>query len=462
MTKRKIKMVDIVKPTRSEHLADSTRKAHFLTKDKHSKEPKSERQENKLFKEFGKKIECFEREEVKVFGEEDTQRKKKFLFLKGHKLKTLFWLILILILISGVVYGAITFLPRAEIKISAEKFNWEYIDSITASKNVSSISLVNKKIPAEVFSQLKNNNLLFPASGKLQIEKKATGKIIIYNAYSSKSQRLIIETRFLAPDGKIFYLTKGITVPGAKIIEGKVVSSSIIAEVVADKSGEEYNIKPVEYFSIPGFKGSAKYQGFYAESKESMTGGFIGEAIVPTDEDIKKAKEKNRQILQQAFISFIDLQIPNGFKIIEEAKQFNIIKETVNKETDSVGNFSVFSEAKIVIVVFQEKDAKNLIVAFAKEELGQEFEPKEYQLTYGISRTDFDSGRMSFPVDFQGVFWQPINIDEFRESVKSKKEAELRGMVFSLPGVEKVAVSFWPFWVKQVPDDIKRIKVVIE
>ncbi|MEE8131569.1 MAG: hypothetical protein V3T98_00770, partial [Candidatus Paceibacterota bacterium] len=253
-----------------------------------------------------------------------------------------------------------------------------------------------------------------------------------------------------------------ITVPGAKIIKGEVVPSSIVAEVIADKPGEEYNIGPVEYFSIPGFKGSAKYQGFYGESKESMTGGFIGEAAVPTDEDIEQAKEKNNKILQQALVSFMDSQIPDGFKIIEEAEQFNIIKETVNEETDSSGNFSVFSEVELVIVAFQEEDAKNLIVGLAKEELGQEFEPKEYQLNYGISRTDFDNGRMSFPADFNGIFWQPIDIDEFRELVKNKKEAELRGMVFSLPGVERVTVSFWPFWVKQVPDDTKRIKVVVE
>lgn len=442
MAKKRVKMADIVRPARPEH---------------------SKKREDKELKELGKKIERFEKKEIEVFGKEDARRKKRFLFLKKLKLKTSLWLFLILVLISSGVYAAIVFLPRAEIKIIAEKSEWQFNDSISASKNVSSISLANEKIPAEVFSQKKNNNLLFPASGREQVERKATGKITIYNAYSSKSQRLVIETRFLTPDKKLFYLTKGITIPKAKIVEGKIVPSSIEAEVVADKPGEEYNIGPVEHFSIPGFKSNpAKYKGFYAESKEPMAGGFIGEAAVPTDEDIKKAKEKNRQILQQAITSFIDSQIPDGFKIIEEAEQFNILKETVNEKTDEAGNFTVFSEAELSKVAFLEADAIDLMVGLAKEELGQEFELKENQLSYGISRTDFSSGKMSFPIDFKGVFWQPIDIDEFQESVKNKKESALRAMVFSLPGVERVTVSFWPFWVKQVPDEEKRIKVMVE
>ncbi|MEE8131516.1 MAG: hypothetical protein V3T98_00480, partial [Candidatus Paceibacterota bacterium] len=197
MAKRKIKMADIVKPARPERTADSARKAHFLTKDKQDKKSKKKKQEDKLFNELGKKIERFEKEEVKVFSEEDARRKKKILSLKGMKLKTFFWLVLILVIIGSGVYGAVSFLPRAEIKIVAEKFNWEYVDSITASKNVSSISLANKKIPAEVFYQQKNNNLLFPATGIKEVKRKATGKITVYNTYSSDPQPLITTTRFL-------------------------------------------------------------------------------------------------------------------------------------------------------------------------------------------------------------------------------------------------------------------------
>lgn len=450
-------MADIIKPPTQIKAVDSTRQADFLIKEEHrAKTAKRKHKDAEILKELDAKIEHFEKEEIEVFGKEDAKPKKK------AGLKTFFWLILFMILIGAGVYAAVAFLPRADIKIIAEKSEWRYNDSVTAAKNINAVSLNDKKIPAEVFSQTRNNNLLFLASGEKYIERKAGGKIIIYNAYSSDKQTLVANTRFSTPDGKIFRLVDKIVIPGAKIIEGKITPSSIEAAVVADKAGEEYNIGPMDYLSIPGFRDSPKYKGFYAESKEPMTGGFIGEMAVPTDEDIKKAKEKNRQILQQTLSSFVLSQIPDGFKNLEGSEEFKILKETVNEKTDDAGNFSVFSEANFSIIAFHEEDVKNLMTELAKKELGSELDVKEYRLEYGASRTDFNNGTMSFPINYEGVFWQPLNIVEFKESVKNKKEAELRAMVFVLPRVEKATVSFWPFWVKKAPADVKRIKVAVE
>ncbi len=463
MAKRKVKMVDIVRSNQSAHsvdstdstdstdLTDSTWKTQFLTKNKkHHKDP----DKDDALKILNKKIERFEGEGVDVFNNAGIRRKKNF--------KILFGLILALALVSSAVYAAVVFLPRAEIKIIVEKLNWEYYDFIIADKNISEIDLIEKKIPAQVFSKKKNNNLLFPATGIQQVNRRATGKIVIYNAHSSSSQLLVANTRFLTPDGKTFRLNNRIVVPGAKIIEGKIVPSSIEAKVTADRLGEESNIGPIKRFSIPGFRGLKKYHRFHGESKEPMTGGFIGEVAAPTAQDIKKAKEKNRQIIQQVLVSFIDSQIPVDFEVIEESKQFKIIKEVVNEKTDIDGNFSVFSEAESLVIAFLKEDTMDLMVALSKKDLRQGFELKEYQLNYGIGQIDFNKGQMLFPVDFQGVFWQPINLEEFRELIKNKKEPGLRDMIFALPGAERAVVSFWPFWVNQVTNNIDRILVILE
>ena len=97
-----------------------------------------------------------------------------------------------------------------------------------------------------------------------------------------------------------------------------------------------------------------------------------------------------------------------------------------------------------------------------KSGLGDDFKEKEYSLQYGATRGDFDKGELSFKIDYRGFFWQQINIESFKNSVLNKRENELKVAVFSLPGVEKAVVSFWPFWVKSVPDKINRIKTVME
>ncbi len=297
---------------------------------------------------------------------------------------------------------------------------------------------------------------------KKQDKKRASGKIIIYNTYSSDPQPLIATTRFLTPDGKIFRLEQKIVVPGAKIVEGKIVASNIETTVVADQAGPQYNIGPVSHFSIPGFQGSPKYQSFYAESKEAMKGGFIGEQAFPTDEDIKKGKEKSEKDLKDYINSFLSLQISPEFKVIEGAKQFNILKEEVNQEVDEKGNFTIFIEAESSVIGFRESDLKNVMEKMAQVDLGMDFKIKSYSLDYGVGRADFKQGRISFAFNFQGIFEQPLDAENFRQKAVKRNENELKLLISSFPNIEKIAVSFWPFWVKRVSDKPERVKIEVE
>jgi len=445
--KRK-KMVDIIQPI-SVHLKDK----EF--------EPKSiEKNIKEDLRKIDKQVEEFTKKEEKQFKEEEKPERK--FRPKKFRIKTYVFIGLLLAVLGGGIYSAVEFLPKAEIKSITKKTEWNYVDSVIANKNITKIDVGQKRIPAEIFSIRKNFNFSFPATGKKIVQEKAGGKIIIYNAYSSEPQRLVATTRFATPDGKIFRLVKEIMVPAAKIVEGKIVASSIEATVVADQAGPKYNIEPVSHFSIPGFQGSAKYQGFYAESKEAMKGGFIGEKAFPTEEDIKKAKEKASQDLRDSVESFLSLQTPPEFKIIEGSKQFNLLKQEVNQQVDEKNNFTVFSEAELLNIAFKESDLKNLIEETAKAKLGTNFKIKTYNLEYGVGRADFKQGQISFAVNFQGVFEEPFNVEDFRQKSVTKSETNLRALISSFPNIQKATISFWPFWVKRAPDDIKRVKVEVE
>ncbi len=405
------------------------------------------------------RVEEFEKREEKQFRKEEEEKiktKKRFSF-KSYVLA-----VILLLLFGAAVYSAVEFLPRAKIKVITKKSEWNYTDSIVAAKNVGELNPSQKQIPAEIFSLKKNFTFSFPAAGKKQVEKRASGKIIIYNTYSSDPQPLIATTRFLTPDGKIFRLEQKIVVPGAKIVEGKIVASNIETTVVADQAGPQYNIGPVSHFSIPGFQGSPKYQSFYAESKEAMKGGFIGEQAFPTDEDIKKGKEKSEKDLKDYINSFLSLQISPEFKVIEGAKQFNILKEEVNQEVDEKGNFTIFIEAESSVIAFRESDLKNLMEKMAQVDLGMDFKIKSYSLDYGVGRADFKQGRISFAFNFQGIFEQPLDAENFRQKAVKRNENELKLLISSFPNIEKIAVSFWPFWVKRVSDKPERVKIEVE
>lgn len=470
---KKIKVIDIIAKTEKiqplkfeEKIEIKKKKNPFFEANNQANQYKGEAAVKEVKIET-KEIDFNNKKTEEDFLEEDGIKETSNIKLK---IKKYFLIFVLLAILSGVGYLAVVVLPRVDIKIITKKNHWKITESAAASKNFGGINVANKQIPASFFSEKKNISLSFPASGRKAVEKKAGGEIIIYNAYSSDPQTLVKGTRFLTLDGKIFNLDSKIIVPGAKIEEGKVIPSTIKAKVSAEKAGDGYNIGLVDKFFIPGFKGSAKYSGFYAKSETGIAGGFVGEEAYPTDENIKSAKLKIAESLKESLSAIILSQIPKDFKIIEGAKQFNIIKDDIKKEIDTNGNFSAFLEGELSIIAFKEEDLFELIDNLANQAFGTpkgeneklKFEAKGRKLDYGAARADFGSGRLSFAFDYEGVYWQPIDVENFKKSIFFNRENELKTIIFSIPGAEKATVSFWPFWVKSVSDNTDKINVAVE
>lgn len=363
-----------------------------------------------------------------------------------------------------VVFGAVTILPKVDLTLVSKKIEWSYDDSVitqlSAKADPKTVTIPNQRSTSS-----KNSDMKFPATGKKQVADKASGKITVYNSYSSSAQTLVRDTRFLSPDGKIFKLTKQIIVPGAEIVEGKIIPSSIVADVIAEKAGEEYNIGPVKLFQIPGFKGTPKYAAFYAESKSDMAGGFVGEISYPTASDIAAAKKKIKETLESSLKTELYSKISGDFKIIEGSSSFTTLKEDVKTDVDKDGNFSIFSEAQLTIISFKEADLIEVLSKKAEDEKGEDYAVKSYDLQYGIARMDIASGRLSFPVTFKAVLSYKIDIEKIKGEIAGMSDIELRERIFSLPGInieEQNIVSFWPFWVKTVPKNLNKINIAVD
>ncbi|MEK7566276.1 MAG: hypothetical protein AAB494_01215 [Patescibacteria group bacterium] len=364
------------------------------------------------------------------------------------------------------VYGAYAYLPKADIKISIKKFPWEYDNPMTLSSKLTDIDLNSRQIPVAIFSQRKNINFPFPATGKKYVERKASGGITIYNNFSTEQQILVSGTRFKAPDGKIFKLLDRITVPGARVENGQVVAASIEAQVAAEKPGEAYNIGSVSKFTIPGFEGTLKFDKFYAESKSPIAGGFVGQAAYPTDADIKNAKGEAEKNLKNGIEVFIVSQIPSDeFKLIDSSRQFNVLKETVNTDTDENSNFYVFVDGEMSMTAFKKVHIINLLTQMAKQVVGTSLrlilKEDEYSISYGNVQIDPKTKIMTLPVKFKGTFWEPLDVNSFRQKISGKSEAELKSLIYSYPNIEKADFSFWPFWVSKIPLNQGRVNVII-
>jgi len=371
-----------------------------------------------------------------------------------------------LFILVGGSYAAFTFLPRAQIDVVLEETKWEYVNSVSADVNLSERSGVVKDgavtILGEILSERKNLSMQFPASAKKIVERKSEGVLIIYNGYDSRPQQLVKTTRFKSPDGKIFRLDEGVTVPGAKIADGKIQPSSIEAAVTADKPGEEYNLPAGVRFVIPGFEGKPQYQGFYAESKGALSGGVIGEMSVPTEDDIATAKEETREALQDAFAAQFTTLFPENVTFLKDASRLLIVKEQAIEGAVQDGTFSYFIEGEMQAFVFREDDLlKNfgkLVLADAQTELV----PKDYSFTYGVPEVNFQAGKLSVPVTFQSVWTYPFDRTHLAEEAQGKTEQELTALLLSVPGIKSASVSLWPFWVKRAPGGDGKVRVAVQ
>ena len=369
----------------------------------------------------------------------------------------------VVLVIAGLFFAVPHFLGSAKITIDFKKTPWEYNHAFTASVSaVSPATQVGNQviIKGSVIKSSKNTTQLFQASGSANVSEKAKGTLTIYNAYSSAAQSLVATTRFVTPDGKTFRIISGVVVPGAQITNGQIVPSSINVQVIADQAGDSYNVGPIAKLTVPGFQGTAKYDGFYGSLASSTSGGFIGFKKVPTASDIAAAKASTTIILQSAFSDAGRINYPENFKILNGATSTQITKLSVNTTTDQNGKFSVFGEAAFQAIGFDESILKTFLLTLAQGNNTTSAAFSSLDLKYGDIRADFINNTMSFSLDARGAVEPAFSADEFRDSILGKSMSDARLAIAALPALADGTISAWPAWLGNIPSNKDKIQIV--
>lgn len=362
------------------------------------------------------------------------------------------------------VWLATSVLPRAAISVTLKKNTVPFnvvIETGRAIVTVNTAASGTIALPGELLVNRKNVSMEFPTVGREKVEVKAKGRLVVSNAFSSESQVLVATTRFESPDGKVFRLVERTVVPGAKIDGGKIVPSTIEVAVVADAPGDGYNVPASTGWHIPGFKGTPKYDAFTAEAKAPLAGGFIGERPVPSAEEIAAAREKVEQTLHDGLSSQMSALHTEGMKLLDTASRFSVVSEDVSSREDTPGVFSMYVEAELREIVFDERMLKDALVTLAKAGGSDPTDVDGLSIEYQTARVDFQGGAMSFPVSGSVVLKRAVSADDVRAGTLGKDEATLRSFVLGLPGVERASIMLTPFWVGRVPTNPEKVTVTI-
>jgi len=301
------------------------------------------------------------------------------------------------------------------------------------------------------------------ATEEKRIDKKAFGTIIVYNSYSSSSQRLIKNTRFESPEGKIYRIKGSITVPGSVVASGELVPGSVEVVVYADEPGENYNTGLTD-FTIPGFKGDPRYGKFYARSKTDIAGGFSGMVKVPADDDMERAKGELKTELESKLLVETASQKPNGFVLYEDAKFITYDEEVKEEYSDDFVELTL--SAKLYGVIFNEEEISKFI---AEQSLAPydgnkveipELENLSFKIQNKESISPFDDDLRFSMSGSLSVIWM-VDEGALKEELAGSSKKEFENTMATFPNITKAGASIRPFWKRSFPEKEKRIKVEV-
>lgn len=347
------------------------------------------------------------------------------------------------LVVLAVAFIMITlFFNKVTISIVSQKGSIEYSGKIFIDAKINESDLSKNIIKGIAIEKEKSVNKEFEATGKVTGGAKAKGKIVIYNAFNTSPQILVQNTRFESPDGLIFRLDNRTTVPGGTIKNGELIKGSIEVMVTADSIGEGYNIDKVR-FVIPGFKGTDRYLGFYAESLEKFSGGSSGESTVVSENDLKNAAKNISDILVSELEDQLNLEINNNQKAFKETIVRTISSPVYNvKAGDSVEKFTVEISGKIKAMVFEKSDYQTLLKNNISKGLSEDEElfGEPTETIENIKLNDSENQvEISLTVDYPTK--KKIDSGEIFNSIKGQKINEVKSILLDTPGVEKANIK---------------------
>lgn len=290
--------------------------------------------------------------------------------------------------------------------------------------------------------------------------------ITVYNSINPPRPISLKEgTRFVSSkDGKIYKAKNKISLPGATLINGKVIPSATEVQVVAQQQGEEYNIAPAK-FSVPGLVGTASYYNVWGESKEKIEGGSQKEVEEITQQDMDAAQDSIIDSLKADLITALKEQVPSGFYLNQEAINFNEPEVSCSQEVGArVAGFSCYLKFKAQAMIFREADLQLMAKNFVESKLSPTKKLQEQSLVTSIKSKGgiTENGALTLDLKVEANLYNAIDIQELMGELAGKSRDEISILLKNdYPQIEKIDVKTWPFWIQKTPKNLNKINADI-
>ena len=360
-------------------------------------------------------------------------------------------------------------LPEAHIKVTARTETATRDLELQVDKNQTQPDAATLIIPGRILELELADTKTFPATGKKNIGKTASGFVYVYN-FSKNTLILKAKTTTLTADGKKYYFTQdvGNIRPTAFIgLEDQEIDKSSLVPpvpVAAAEGGEQYNLPVGTRLEITNEVFGHQPKALYAVVAENLAGGTTEQIKVVTESDAAAAFSSVEKVLVEKARQDLKVQNPD-LRILDNAFAAESLEQKTNPSAGTASDeFTVEAKIRLRALVFNEADVKTLIAERIKRLLPENkvLEPQaSTRISSSFVVVNIDEGKGTLNNHFEGKVVYQIDSKEIAGKIKGKSAAEIREILLSRPEISSVEIKFYPFWVKHAPKFQKKIYLEI-
>ena len=372
----------------------------------------------------------------------------------------------IIVVVAGAAYIASVYFSHASFIIAPKTIpltvNSTYISQGTAGNGVLTYELATVKGSSSSIVQAVNGP---------NVSTNAKGKVTLYNAFSSQTQRLIAGTRLVDGSDRIYRLASSVVIPGYITKSGTNVPGSISVSIVADQPGQQYNVSRTDAISdlkIVAYKGSSKYDTIYGRLSTDLTGGFLGTQKVISTSVLASTTVDLQNKITESLLAQVKETIPKGYIMYPKGYVVTFSKPITGGQ--DVKSATVSVDGTLYGILFKQDD---LVLRIAGEQAVSTFETFPYE-AQGLDSLDFSIANqkdfmpekknsliIKLKGDFTLVGTVPVNTLKSKLSGLTLAQTEEVFRSYKpVIEIEKSSGEITPPWSK-VPSDPDRITVEV-
>lgn len=360
------------------------------------------------------------------------------------------------------VIWATLFAPRATVVITARTTDTAISQTVTLSETAST-NPASKTLRVIQQQQKDTQSVTFTATGTKNVGDKATGTVKLSNN-NAGAMTISEGTELSSSSGLTFTTDTASTVPAATLTFGPECGSdhlcpgSASVGVTAAEGGTDYNGASGSLSGAPN--------GVSASFEDATTGGTDKTAKVVTADDVKSATEDLNAKVKENPGAKDELKAKFASTTVAIEPSFSADKSKPKSSPavggEASGEATLSIDVTYTMLAVEKTELSSYLDNVAKASVDEVSSQRVYDNgTDSVSFREFEDGAGAPNVQLIATakLGPDIKDDEIKEAVKGKQYGDIQADLGSINGVDNVDTKFWPFWVRTVPNDVKRISI---